>query len=95
MPSGILGLHLEGNRFVVDSMTRSDAAAALQALADSSAAAQEGSDTEEQASEEANSSSWDDWLKYFVGADAAAGTQQELTLQMQVDRFAPCIIMSL
>ena len=79
--SGVLGLHLEGDRFVLDS-NNSDAAAALQALADQSASL-EGSDSEEQASADVEGPSWDEWLKYFVEADAAAGTQEELRLQMQ------------
>ncbi len=83
----MLGLHLEGDRFVLDS-NNSDAAAALQALAEQSAASEEGFNAEdEQLSDE--TSSWDMWLKYFVEADSAAGTQEELRLQMQASRM-PC-----
>ena len=80
---------MEGDRFVLDPITPGGAAAALQALASSSAAAQD-SDSQEQASDDVDGSNWEEWLKYFVEADAAATTQEELKLQMQVGSTGQC-----
>ena len=81
--SGILGLRREGDRFVLDSMSSTDAAEALQALADESATGSLDGEHSDAEQVDAADWGWEDWLKFFNEADTAAQTQEELRIQMQ------------